>query len=62
MVSSTPEFVEKRKLFSGGAGRSRQAGTSGIQRDSEWEPTGALHHLGVRFDCPSGGREAKASR
>ena len=44
------------------AGRSRQAGTSGIQRDSEWEPTGALHHLGVRFDCPSGGREAKASR
>jgi hypothetical protein len=33
-----------------------ETGASGIQRDSESEPTGAVHHLGVRYDCRHGGR------
>ena len=41
---------------SGRAGRSSEAGTSRIQRDSEQESTRALHHLGVRDDCPHGDR------
>jgi len=32
------------------------AGLGRIRRDSESEPTGAIHHLGVHYDCPHGGR------
>jgi hypothetical protein len=32
----------------------------GIPRDSESESTGAIHHLGVLYDCPDGDRSEQS--